>query len=446
MLNEKLEKRSKIGSPKCINFVASWLSKNTTNIETIKQMASATSGINPSEVEPILLLFESMGLVKIAGEYVECPNDLKQKYAQGEQIFTSWFVERFVEFALDSGIINIDTITYSIEYDAFIMSSNTIKSRHACYRNVLTDYQVITLMADARYLVNELLDNAIKKPTRHHAISEKQLLHNLQLKREQGERGELFVMEYERMRLTNESLRERIKRISIIDVASGFDIISFNSNESTQLDRFIEVKTYKGSEHFHWSQNEIEKAGLMGDSYFLYLVDDDCIDKEDYEPTVIQNPVKNVLQSDDWLKNPDSLLIERVQNDGYHSTTIISDLHESEKRELRETILRKDGEINKMKQELENAAPPQNTYHLAPNMKGHMAKLIASMYDNGMFLKEDNTPASNVEDVARSLGIAFGEDFRNWRQTLGAAIDQQNCLDIFDDLQQKIRERKQKKQ
>ena len=215
MLSEKLEKRSKIGSPKCINFVASWLSKDTTNIETIKQMASATSGINPSEVEPILLLFESMGLIKIAGEYVECPNDIKQKHAQGEQIFTSWFVERFVEFALDNGIINIDTITYSIEHDAFIMSSNTIRSRHACYRNILTDYQVITLMSDARYLVNELLDNAIKKPTRHHAISEKQLLDDLKLKREQGERGELFVMDYERRRLTNESLYERIKRISI---------------------------------------------------------------------------------------------------------------------------------------------------------------------------------------------------------------------------------------
>lgn len=87
-----------------------------------------------------------------------------------------------------------------------------------------------------------------------------------------------------------------------------------------------------------------------------------------------------------------------------------------------------------------------HTYHLAPNMKGHVAKLIASMYDNGMFLKEDNTPASNVEDLAHALGAAFGEDFRNWRQTLNAAIDQQNSLAIFDDLQQKINERKQKKQ
>lgn len=92
-----------------------------------------------------------------------------------------------------------------------------------------------------------------------------------------------------------------------------------------------------------------------------------------------------------------------------------------------------------------NGKQSECTYHLAPNMKGHVAKLIASMYDIGMFLKEDNTPASNVEDLARALGSAFGEDFRNWRQTLSAAIEQQNCLEIFDELQQKIKERKLKK-
>lgn len=355
MLNEKLEKRSKIGSPRSIQFVASWLGKDTTNIETIKAMASNTSGINSSEVEPVVWLFDSMGIVKMAGEYVECNHELRQKYNQGEQAFSDWFLDRFIEFSLNEGIIEIDTITYSIEHDAFIMSSTTIKQRHACYRNVLTDYRVITLLPDARYLVNERLDKAIKTPTRHRVISEKQLLHNLQLQREQGERGELFVLEYEKQRITNRALHDGIKRISIIDVTSGFDIVSYNSNESTRIDRFIEVKTYKGSEHFHWSQNEIEKADLMGDSYFLYLVDDDCIDKEDYEPTIIQNPVKAVLQSDEWLKNPDSLSIERVMTGGYLSTTVITSIQDKENELLRKEIRDKDAEIARLKKELADA-------------------------------------------------------------------------------------------
>ena len=355
MLNEKLEKRSKIGSPRSIQFVASWLGKDTTNIETIKAMASNTSGINSSEVEPVVWLFDSMGIVKMAGEYIECNHELRQKYIQGEQAFADWFLDRFIEFSLNEGIIEIDTITYSIEHDAFIMSATTIKQRHACYRNVLTDYRVITLLPDARYLVNEPLDKAIKTPTRHRAISEKQLLHNLQMQREQGERGELYVLEYEKHRITNKALHDGIKRISIIDVTSGFDIVSYNSNDSHRIDRFIEVKTYKGSEHFHWSQNEIEKADLMGDAYFLYLVDDDCIDKEDYEPTIIQNPVRAVLQSDEWLKNPDSLSIERVLTGGFHSTTIITSIQDKENEQLRKEIRDRDAKISYLKKELADA-------------------------------------------------------------------------------------------
>lgn len=353
MLNEKLEKRSRIGSPRSIFFVASWLGKDTTNIETIKAMASATSGINSSEVEPVIWLFDSMGIVKIAGEFAECSHELKQKFNQGEQAFLDWFLGRFIEFSLNEGIIEIDTITYNIEHDAFIMSATTIKQRHACYRNVLTDYRVITLLPDARYLVNEPLDKAIKTPIRHRAISEKQLLHNLKMQREQGERGELFVLEYEKQRISNKALHNGIKRISIIDVSSGFDIVSYNSNESSHHDRFIEVKTYKGCEHFHWSQNEVEKADLMGDAYFLYLVDDDCIDKEDYEPTIIQNPAQNILQSEEWLKSPDSLFIERVMTGGYHSTTAITSIQDKERDLLRSKVRAKDEEIALLKKELE---------------------------------------------------------------------------------------------
>jgi hypothetical protein len=122
---------------------------------------------------------------------------------------------------------------------------------------------------------------------------------------------------------------------------------------------------------------------------------------------------------------------------------------ESKLRELWETLNQKfkdDTAQPQVREKAFNGQTSARTYHLASGMKGHMAKLIAAMYDYGMFLKEDNTPASSVEDVARSLGAAFGENFNNWRQTLGTAIEQQNYLDIFDDLQQKIKERKQKKQ
>jgi hypothetical protein len=316
MLNESLEKLSKIGSPKSISFVANWLSKNVTSVETLMQYASSTSGIKASEINPILILFESMELIKIVDDsYIDGASILKEKYLKSEESFKEWFVEKFIDFALDNSIINIDTISYSINDNAYIMSATTIKPKqHACYRNILADYSVIELLNDARYLVNNELEKAIKIPKRHRKISEKQLLHNLQIQRKLGEKGEMFVLEYEKKRISNPTLQDMIQRISIIDVSAGFDIVSFESNDSSKLDRFIEVKTYNGSEHFYWSQNEIDKARLMGDSYYLYLVDDDCIEKEDFEPTIIKNPAKVVLNSLEWMQRPESFEIERLIN------------------------------------------------------------------------------------------------------------------------------------
>ena len=72
MLDERLEKLAKIGTRKSIAFVARWLSENATSVETLKQFAQNTSGINASEIEPILWLFQSMGLLQIVdGKYVE---------------------------------------------------------------------------------------------------------------------------------------------------------------------------------------------------------------------------------------------------------------------------------------------------------------------------------------------------------------------------------------
>ena len=314
MLNESLERLSKIGSPQSIAFVARWLSEDVTSVNTLISYANSTAGIKNSEVEPILLLLESMDLIKIIdNSYIDGAAVLKSKYNQGEDRFQDWFIDKFIEFALDNAIIDIDSITYSIDHNAFILSATTIKPRqHACYRNILISYDVITLLSDARYLVNYKLDKAIKMPKRHRHITEKQLLHKLEEQREQGERGEMFVLEYEKTRISNPSLQANIQRISIIDVSAGYDIVSYQSNDSTKIDRYIEVKTFKGKEHFHWSQNEIDKAKLMGESYFIYLVDDDCIDKEDYEPIIIQNPIVALKKSCNWECTPDSYEVERI--------------------------------------------------------------------------------------------------------------------------------------
>ena len=89
---------------------------------------------------------------------------------------------------------------------------------------------------------------------------------------EQGAEGETFVIEYEKNRLKGREDLDTIKQVSIIDAGAGYDIISYNSVDSTNLDRLIEVKTYKGEPHFHWSSKEMDEAKLRMDHSSLYLV------------------------------------------------------------------------------------------------------------------------------------------------------------------------------
>lgn len=99
------------------------------------------------------------------------------------------------------------------------------------------------------------------RTTKTCAWCEVHLLHN-EHQELQGERAEQFVLSYEAKRLEGHPTLSKIKQISVIDVTAGYDILSYNGVDSEKLDRFIEVKSYLGSPHFYWSQNEIEKARL----------------------------------------------------------------------------------------------------------------------------------------------------------------------------------------
>lgn len=117
-----------------------------------------------------------------------------------------------------------------------------------------------------------------------------------------------FVIEFEIQRLVECTLIP--KRISVIDVSAGYDILSCNNSSSATYDRYIELKSFRGSPHFYWSSNEKRIAEALGENYFLYLVDLSAVEqnREGYTPQIIPNPAIN-LCSDDWLIEPNSYRI-----------------------------------------------------------------------------------------------------------------------------------------
>lgn len=118
---------------------------------------------------------------------------------------------------------------------------------------------------------------------------------------ELGEVAEKYILKFELERLRNHPLKDRIKQISRYKVNAGYDIVSFESDESTKLDRFIEVKSYAGTPHFYISKNEFEAAKRLGPKYYLYLVNHQIITTHK-EPEIFPDAYHTLLSCKDWQK------------------------------------------------------------------------------------------------------------------------------------------------
>lgn len=139
-------------------------------------------------------------------------------------------------------------------------------------RNVLISQGFLIPLRDTqgtRFYISPTYDALVAKhcKERRKQLSLEQLKKQFERNELAGEKAELFVLEYEKRRL-GLPLCEKVRRISEIDVTAGYDIVSFDSPQSREPDRFIEVKAVS-SAGFYWSKNEYEIAKLKGDMYYL---------------------------------------------------------------------------------------------------------------------------------------------------------------------------------
>ena len=141
-------------------------------------------------------------------------------------------------------------------------------------------------------------------------ISLEQLLKQQEEQRKRGLEAEEFVLKIDQQRLP--LMAGKIRRISDFDVAAGYDIVSLQTEKSKNYDRFIEVKSYQGNEHFFWSENEVEVAKIKGNRYWLCLVDYSKIGDPDYTPEFIQNPYDEIFSCDTWLVDTASFKVRKI--------------------------------------------------------------------------------------------------------------------------------------
>lgn len=171
--------------------------------------------------------------------------------------------------------------------------------------------------------INELYLDIIIKRHQNYSFNKKdrikmthdQLIEKLSKQEARGIEAEKFVLKFEKKRLHGHDYINQIKIISNVDVRAGYDIISFNSIDSkSSPDRLIEVKSFKGSEGFYWSRNEVEVAKSNSEEYVLYLVDYDKMkSKKNYEPKIVKDPYLNIFQSDIWSKEAENWFLRPLE-------------------------------------------------------------------------------------------------------------------------------------
>lgn len=211
------------------------------------------------------------------------------------------------ENLIDINSIHVDSLTgvLYITLNAFVLSA-------AIFRNFLISVKYLIPMHN-HLQVNAIVEDKIKTgiSKKHRIISQEELLNRIKREQEDGALAEKIVLKYEQKRLN--SKRHAVKQISQLDVTAGYDILSFNSDDSDAYDRYIEVKSFHGREHFYWSLNEKNVAELLGDNYYIYLINLDLytIQSDDVQPIIIKNPSKNI-NNNDWAIEATNFVAYRI--------------------------------------------------------------------------------------------------------------------------------------
>lgn len=257
-----------------------------------------------------LLLAHKIEIIYISDDETITLNNSFRDYLFSEKQMCDKFVE-FLFLALkdDSSFQDIFSskhISYDIIYHSIQINNSAFSFKHSNFKQLLLDFDVIKIHPSEeikKFIINsrykKLFDKTVLPVIKKRLIGVEELQRSIEQMQINGEEAERFVLEFETKRLEN---KEGIDWVAEYSIAEGYDISSFLTIKSSTNDCFIEVKSYKGNPYFFWSRNEIDIARIKGENYFLYLVDRQEMENPDYNPLIIQNPFKNILNNDDWLK------------------------------------------------------------------------------------------------------------------------------------------------
>lgn len=240
-----------------------------------------------------------------------------RNFLNDKERLNRYMVESSLRILFNKKILTAAMFVYDIDRRRVLFRNELLSLSYANVRNVLVSQGFLIVERDEYRTIFKVNSDFEKKLAQFcknssNSMTLEQLKSKLEADSIAGAKAEAFVLEYEKRRIKNPILQNKIKQISEVDVCAGYDILSYENDESTIYDRFIEVKAVSRNLSFFWSRNEFEIAKLRGDKYYLYLVNLSRINDEDYAPVMIQDPAVSVMCSSDWCVESESYYIQKI--------------------------------------------------------------------------------------------------------------------------------------
>ena len=314
MLDELKNLKYHGGKDGLLFFICDVIGHNGITLRDAEVICSHAPGKRQLSIEDLVNYCLTLGWIKKEEDILTILPNLEPFLGDKDELNDS-LINSTVEQLFQRGIVNQAMFSYDSVQCNYIFKNELLPLTFSCVRNVLISQGFLVPQRDpqgTRFYIAPVYDNLIAKhcKTMRKQLTLEMLKKQLEDNENSGEKAELFVLEFEKKRI-GIPLCENIKRISEIDVSAGYDIVSFDSSESLEPDRFIEVKAISSS-GFFWSKNEYEIAKLKGDAYYLYLVELSKVDEPGYIPEIIQNPTMSVMKSERWFVETQTFHIKRV--------------------------------------------------------------------------------------------------------------------------------------
>ena len=236
-----------------------------------------------------------------------------------KQKLLEWFLLALHKDNIFYDILSSKNSSYDIVYKTVQIDFSAFWLKYSNIRKLLLDFDFLVEHPDFpqnKLIINpgwkKFFDKNFAPEIRKRKVWIDELKQALEQQQINWEIAEEFILKFENKRL---NFKDWIEWIAPYDSKAWYDILSFNNNESQQNDRYIEVKSYIwDTPYFYWTDNEMKTAKRQWNKYFLYLVNREKINEEDYIPEIICNPCINILENNiKWDKEVNKYFITKIQ-------------------------------------------------------------------------------------------------------------------------------------